>query len=60
MNLYTCKRIHDYSWDKLPTDDHVIERVESMEEVEDQPLMHDGYPIFEWTPGQEITDGEEI
>ena len=21
--------------------------------------MHDGHLIFEWTPGQEITDGEE-
>ena len=36
-----------------------FERVESMAEEEGQPIMHDGHPIFEWTPSQEITDEEE-
>ena len=56
MSLHTGKRIHGFIWDELPIDEYVIERVESLATEQGQPLMSDGTPIFEWTPGQQIKD----
>ena len=56
MSLHSGKRIHGYNWDELPIDDYVVERVESLAETEEQPIMHNGMPSFEWAPGVEVTD----
>ena len=54
MNLYTRRRIHGYHWTKLPIDDYVISRIEELAKNEKQPIMHDGVPTFEWSPGNNI------
>ena len=59
MNLYTWKRINAYQWHVLPLHDEIIERVEAMGEEEGQPLMQDGFPIFEWKPGHTAVDDTE-
>ena len=59
MSLYSGKRIHGYKWKELPIDDYVINRVEELAEAEDQPVMHNGLPNFEWSPGEPIEDIEE-
>ena len=56
MSLYSGRRIHGYSWDELPVDDYVIERVENLAEEQEQPIMHNGMPSFEWAPGVDISD----
>ena len=56
MSLHTGKRIHGYQWDELPVDKYVIERVEAIAESEEQPIMSKGYPNFEWTPNERISD----
>jgi hypothetical protein len=38
----------------------VIARVEELAENEKAPLMTDGYPMFEWSPGNVITEEVEI
>ena len=58
MSLYSGKRIHGYKWEKLPTDEHVIARVEQITEKEEQPVMNQGMPDFEWTPGVQIGDDQ--
>ena len=47
MSLHTGRRIHGYNWKELPIDEHVIERAESLAEVENQTIMHHGYPNSE-------------
>ena len=64
MSLSTGKRLHCYQWKELPVTDYVIDRVEDLAAQENQPIMTNGYPIFEWTPGVPIleedeTEGEE-
>ena len=59
MSLYSGRIIHGYKWDKLPVDDYVIERVESLAEGEKQSLMHNGMLSFEWAPGIDVTDALE-
>jgi hypothetical protein len=56
MSLYSGKRLHSYEWDELPIDDDVISRVEELGDIEDAPVMADGYPMFEWAPGEAIID----
>jgi hypothetical protein len=56
MSLYSGKRLHSYKWDELPIDDDVINRVEELGDIEDAPVMADGYPMFEWAPGEAIID----
>ena len=56
MILHSGRRINGYSWDKLPVDDYVIERVKSLAEEQEQLIMHNGMPSFEWAPGVEIED----
>ena len=56
MILYSGRRIHGYTWNELPIDKYVIDRVESLEEDEEQHIMHKGTPSFEWTPGEDIQD----
>ena len=59
MSLSTGKRIHCYQWTELPIPDYVIDRVEEMAARENQPIMTNGYPIFEWQPGVPILYEDE-
>ena len=59
MSLSTGKRIHCYQWTELPITDFVVDRVEQLAALEKQPIMTNGYPIFEWTPGVPILDEDE-
>ena len=51
MSLNTGRRLHSYHWTQLPIPDDVIERVETMAEKENQPLLVDNVTMFEWQPG---------
>ena len=59
MSLYTGKVIHAYAWQELPIHEEVIEKVEYLADLENQPKMTDRVPLFEWAPGVEITDESE-
>ena len=54
MSLYTGKKIHGYIWNEIPIDDDVISRVEELADKENQPLLIDDHPLFEWAPGRPI------
>jgi len=46
------------SWNKLPITDEVIDQVEDLSIYDGAPIMKNGYPIFEWSPGGEIDDSD--
>ena len=54
MSLHSGRCIHGYSWDELLVDDYVIEQVELLAKEQEQPIIHNGMLIFEWSPGVEI------
>ena len=56
MSLYTGRCIHIYDWKELPIDKYVIERLESLADAENQPIVHQGYPILEWASGELINE----
>ena len=56
MSLYSGRMIHNYKWDKSPIGNYVIVPLEVLAEEEDQLIMHNGMPSFEWAPGVEIED----
>ena len=56
MSLDTWRVIHSHSWQELPIDDFVISRVHDLASREGQPLLVDGYPVFELAPGVPIRD----
>ena len=62
MSLVTGKRISRKRWDELPMPQAVINAVEAMGERENQPLLTNGEPTFEWAPGTPIigNDGLEM
>ena len=47
MNFFTGKRINSNQWTEIPMTEEIIERVKELAEKDDQPLMTNGYPIFE-------------
>ena len=59
MSLHSEKWIYGYKWDELHIDEYVIERVESLAEQEEQPIMHQEMPSFEWSPGTNVKDSLE-
>ena len=59
MSLSTGKRLSRIQWDELPMPDGVIARVEAMAALEDQPIMDNGVPIFEWAPNIRMVDDDE-
>ena len=65
MSLISGRRIHAYQWKEVPISSEIIDRVDELAEKEDQPLLHDGIPIFEWEIGVPVgeepgaPDGEE-
>ena len=56
MSLFTGKRITSNNWDELPINEEAIKRVEDIGYSESQPVMRDGYPIFEWKSSEVIND----
>ena len=62
MSLYTGNKIHGYIWNDIPIDNDVISRVEELADKENQPLLIDDHPLFEWAPGRPIASdtNEEI
>jgi hypothetical protein len=56
MSLTTGKRLSRQQWDEIPMPDGVIAAVEAMAAEQDQPLLNNGGPVFEWSPGIPITD----
>ena len=59
MSLWSGRRLHTKIWDKLPIDDEAIEQVHKLSQEQDQLIMRDGYPLFEWSPGVDVDDPEE-
>ena len=51
MYLHRGKRIHKYHWEELPKDKDFINRVEEMENRENQHLLPYRQHIVEWAPG---------
>ena len=60
MSIYSGRRIHAYTWERLPINEHIIARVEQLAEAEEQPIINRGIPCFEWTPGAEIEDEPDV
>ena len=54
LSLYTGKRIHSYHWEQSPIPDDVITQVETLARDEDQPMLTDKLPLFEWSQGEPI------
>ena len=50
MSLHTGRKIHRCDWKELSIEKYVIEKVESLAESENQPIMYQGYPNVEWAP----------
>ena len=59
MSLYTGKRLHSYHWKSLPIDQEAIDRVSTLAAAENQPVLVNGMPIFEWNIGVPIGDAED-
>ena len=60
MSLFTGQLIHGFGWQEVPIHDDVIKRVEELAEIEKQPKMADRVPLFEWSPGYEILDEQDL
>ena len=50
MNIFIRKRIHRYNWKEFPITEVVIEQVERFSGYEGEPIMGDGYALFQWDP----------
>jgi hypothetical protein len=59
MSLTTGKRLSRQQWDEIPMPDGVIAAVEAMAEEQEQPLLNNEGPVFEWSPGITIADEAE-
>ena len=47
MSLDSDRVIHSNDWRELPIDGFTIQRVHDLAAHENQPLLVDGYPVFE-------------
>ena len=56
MSLYMGKRINSNQWKELPITEEVIERVGELGKLQDQPVMVDGFPVYEVRSGIQIED----
>ncbi len=56
MSLRTGRKLHRHIWTDLLITDEVIQRVSGLGESDGQPLMEEGGPIFEWSPGHTIME----
>lgn len=59
MSLWSGRKIHTKIWDELPIDKEAIEQVHKLAQEQNQPIMRDGYPVFEWRPGVDVDNPEE-
>ena len=60
MSFFTGKILHRYIWEEIPIDTDVIMWVEKLAGEENQPKMDDRHPLFEWSPGHNIDDNEQL
>ncbi len=58
MSLSTGRKLHKYSWTKLPISTDVIDRVHHFAEKEGQPLISSVFK-YEWMPGNKIVDNND-
>ena len=58
MSLATGKQFCAFNCTELPNDDCIIDKVEYMERYDKQPIMTDGYTIFERATGVYILDDD--
>ena len=56
MSLNMGRRLHSYQWQELPITQSGIDCLEEMDTADEATEIIDGYPNFEWTPGNPITD----
>ena len=56
MNLYTGAELHSHQWDNLPLTADAINRVQEIAKNQNQPLLRNWMPIFEWSPGNPVDD----
>ena len=54
------RRLYSYQWEELPITDTFIDRVEEMVTSEEASENIDGYPNFEWSLGNPITNGYKM
>ena len=57
MSLVTGRRLSRHAWTAVPMPNAVIATVERMAELEQQPLIEGGLPLFEWGPNVPILNG---
>ena len=51
MSLESGRKIHSRKWVALPIDDVVIDRVISVASKQQQPIIAETFPVFEWVRG---------
>jgi hypothetical protein len=56
LSLATGRKLSRQQWDALPMPDGVVAAVERMAQDESQPLIRQGAPLFEWSPGVPIEE----
>jgi Reverse transcriptase (RNA-dependent DNA polymerase) len=59
MSLETGRRISRHAWTLIPMPQMVIEQVEQMALLEQQPAVEGGLPLFEWQPNVPIIDDDQ-
>jgi hypothetical protein len=59
MPTTTERRLSQQQWDDIPMSDGIIAAVEAMAEEQEQPLLNNGGPVFEWIPWITIADEAE-
>jgi hypothetical protein len=58
LSLTTGRKLSRQQWDELPMPDGVIATVERIAQTDNQPLVGQGAPLFEWSPSVPIEDDE--
>jgi hypothetical protein len=59
LSLTTGRKLSRQQWDELPMPDGVIATVEAMAAEQNQAILGNEGPIFEWSPGIVILDEHE-
>jgi hypothetical protein len=56
LSLATGRKLSRQQWDALPMPEGVVTAVERMPQDESQPLIGQGVPLFQWSPGMPIEE----
>ena len=56
MSIFTGRQLRCYIWEENTIDYDVIFQVEELSAEKYQPIIKDGYPIFECGPGKTFLD----